>query len=125
MGFHVVVSKVRKNVSSLRYPDFKTKYAPSVPQTGCKVFSTCLARSFHLFIFPPQKQTWSVKNFFVPIDVKNVQGWFQCARMVHDRENTKNVELDVAVSLVASEVRKDVSLRSYGQLKLKETPNCF
>ena len=47
VGFHVVVSKVRKNVSSLRYPDFKTKYAPSVPQTGCKVFSTCLARSFH------------------------------------------------------------------------------
>ena len=80
---------------------------------------------FYLFIFPPQKQTWSVKNFFVPIDVKNVQGWFQCARMVHDRENTKNVELDVAVSLVASEVRNDVSLRSYGQLKLKETPNCF
>ena len=62
VGFHVVVSKVRKNVSSLRYRDLKITKSPSEPQTGCKVFSTCLARSFHFFI----KENKCVRN-----DVKN------------------------------------------------------
>ena len=51
VGFHVVVSKVRKNVSFLRYRDLKITKSPSESQTRCKVFSTCLARSFH-FIIP-------------------------------------------------------------------------
>ena len=62
VGFHVVVSKVRKNVSSLRYRDLKINKPPPVPQTRCKVFSTCLARSFHL-LFP--------KKNVVRKDVKN------------------------------------------------------
>ena len=55
VGFHVVVSKVRKNVSSLRYHDLKITISPSEPQTGCKVFSTGLARSFHLFSYEIKK----------------------------------------------------------------------
>ena len=66
VGFHLVVSKVRKNVSFSRYRNFKTNSSPSEPQTRCKVFSTCLARSFHLFI--PQKKKY-VRN-----DVKNRMG---------------------------------------------------
>ena len=56
VGFHVVVSKVRKNVSFLRYRDLKITKSPSEPQTGCKVFSTCLARSFHLFFISHKKK---------------------------------------------------------------------
>ena len=46
VGFHVVLSKVRKNVSFLRYRDLNITKSPSESQTWCKVFSTCLARSF-------------------------------------------------------------------------------
>ena len=53
VGFHVVVSKVRKNVSFLRYRDLKITKSPSEPQTGCKVFSICLAKSFHFIYLAP------------------------------------------------------------------------
>ena len=55
VGFHVVVSKVRKNVSFSRYRNSKTKTPPSESQTRCKVFSTCLARSFHFFHISKKK----------------------------------------------------------------------
>ena len=45
--------------------------------------------------------------------------------MAHDRENIKNVELDVGFRVVVSEMRKDVSLQSYGQSKLKDHANCL
>ena len=51
VGFHVVVSKVRKNVSSLRYRDLKINKPPPITKTQVQGFFDLLSKEFSFFIY--------------------------------------------------------------------------
>ena len=50
VGFHVVVSKVRKNVSFLRYRDLKITKSPPITKTRVQGFFDLLSKEFSFII---------------------------------------------------------------------------